>query len=96
MFKLIGKRATGKTTQLVQQAQATNAIVVVPNQYMCKELNGTSVTTITYSEYINHLKKHCCNGYSKLSDGYMIDEIDAFLDYIGVRGYTATVSEEVI
>ena len=92
MNKIIGGRCEGKTTRLLKIAEKTGATVVgIRKDYvkdLAKKHNIQGVNIIDYGEFMSGTYIKCRTA------NYLIDEIDAFLSYIGVNGYTLSKKEK--
>ncbi|MBO7710607.1 MAG: hypothetical protein J6S83_09070 [Lachnospiraceae bacterium] len=87
MERIIGERGSGKTTKLLKLAQENGYVIVVPTitmadyvSDMAKKL-GYNVKVISAYEFFWHRPWH-------RDDHYVIDELDLFLQAIGVKGYS--------
>ena len=89
MIKIIGNRGSGKTTALLSIAQQYGLTVVEPNiraadfvKRTAKEKGFNMVNIISAHELL----------YDRIGNKqqYLIDELDWFLETIGVCGYSNT------
>lgn len=88
MIKILASRGTGKTAQLLKEAQADNAVVVCSNpnglEYKAKALGINDLKFMSYGEfYIHHNQDH----------QYMVDEIDGLLQCMNVIGYNMSIDD---
>lgn len=97
MYKIIRPRGGGKTTTVMDMAMIDKNIVIVcmnPKLYehLAEErgFNPTELKFISFSDFIN------LKGYSS-ENKYIIDEIDAFVQYIAqekqVVAYTLSLGD---
>ena len=93
MFRIIDGRGTGKTSRLILLAKESGATVVCSNpsamEVKARNYGIIGVDFISYSQYLQTISGE------KLGKKYMIDELDAFLDYIShnseILGYTISL-----
>lgn len=86
MYKIMGSRGCGKTTNLIKYASENNCTVVEPTSRMrdyakgiAKQMGCDNVTIIAQHEMYGTKGK------------FLIDELDCFLSLLGVAGYSNTI-----
>lgn len=91
MFKIIGPRSSGKTTELIKYAYEKHLILVEPTFHrkvyameMAKEL-GYDIMVIAASQM---------RTYHQREDYFLIDDLDDFLSAINIVGYSQTDDNE--
>ena len=91
MIKIIDTRGSGKTTKLLKLAYDEELVVVEPTKHaadyvkkMAKDLGYDGVNIISSSEFMSG----ACMKYHK---HFLIDELEWFLESIGVYGYSQSV-----
>ena len=92
MVEIVGGRATGKTTRLLQECAAHGGTLVslYHKEYvysLMKELNIQGVPVITLAEF---LSPNCV----KQAQRYYVDEIDVLFRALGIAGYTRSIEQE--
>ena len=93
MFRIIDGRGTGKTSHLILLAKEYGATVVCSNpsamEVKARNYGIVGVDFISYSQYLQTTPGR------KSGKKYMIDELDAFLDYMfhnsEILGYTISL-----
>ena len=92
MNKITGPRGSGKTTKLLELAAENDGIVVSFNtQYMRRMVqlcDLKKVRVVSYDMFLSEVYQ----GYNR-GRKYYIDELECFLHYLGVEGYTAREEE---
>lgn len=92
MYRILGKRGSGKTTNLITLAKETGAILVVSNvDYAVNkmyQLGITGVDIMSYTQFVN----------SRISSDkqYLIDDIEGFTKVIFGKnfvGYSQTIDD---
>ena len=89
MIKIIDKRGTGKTSQLMLIAKQNNAKFVCANPYATAEkAKAYGITGIEFISYHDLI-------YKKEKFTYVIDEIEKFIRYFhsGLIGYTDSLED---
>lgn len=93
MYKILRKRGTGKTTNLITLAKENGATLVVANaDYTVQkmyQLGITGVDIISYAEFYANRQEY-------FAKPYMIDDIDGFVESIFGRkliGYSASIDD---
>ena len=87
MEKIIGERGSGKTTKLLKLAQEKGFVVVEPTYMMANNAsdlakrNRYDVKIINAHEFMWYRPGH-------RDDKYVVDELDLFLQMIGIEGYS--------
>lgn len=88
MIRIIDTRRSGKTTKLLRLAHGEGLIVVEPTKQaadyvkkMAKDLGYDGVNIISSSEFMS-------SGCVKDHKRFLIDELEWFLESIGVCGYS--------
>ena len=91
MVEIVGGRATGKTTRLLQECAAHGGILVTAHNKdyvlrMMKELD-IQVPVISLWEFLS---------FNRLNHGkrYYVDEIDTLFRTLGIAGYTRSIEQE--
>lgn len=92
MYRILGKRGSGKTTNLITLAKETGAILVVSNvDYTVNkmyQLGITGVDIMSYAQFSDNKR-----GYDKQ---YLIDDIEGFTKAIFGKnfiGYSQTIDD---
>ena len=92
MYRILGKRGSGKTTNLITLAKETGAILVVSNvDYAVNkmyQLGITGVDIMSYTQFAN----------SRISSDkqYLVDDIEGFTKVIFGKnfvGYSQTIDD---
>jgi cytidylate kinase len=87
MIRIIGTRGSGKTTKLLNLAQREGFVLVEPTFQMADYVsdmakkNGFDVKVINAHEFMWYKPGH-------RDDKYVVDELDLFLQMIGIEGYS--------
>ena len=91
MIKIIDTRGSGKTTKLLRLAHGEGLIVVEPTKQaadhvkkMAKDLGYDGANIISSSEFMSSA---CVKDHKR----FLIDELDWFLNSIGVYGYSQSI-----
>lgn len=75
MYRIIGKRGTGKTKKLLTKAQETNAIVVCKDPTrMVEKAYSYGITGLNFLTYLDFMHRGI-NFHGK----FVIDDVEAFL-----------------
>ena len=92
MYRILGKRGSGKTTNLITLAKETGAILVVSDvDYAVNkmyQLGITGVDIMSYTQFADNKR-----GYDKQ---YLIDDIEGFTKAIFGKnfiGYSQTIDD---
>ena len=93
MYRILRKRGTGKTTNLITLAKETSATLVVADvDYAVQkmyQLGITGVDIVSYAEFYANRQEY-------FTKPYMIDDIDGFVETIFGRklvGYSASIDD---
>lgn len=89
MIKILGERASGKTTKLLEKARICpeNYVVVEPNYRMAvftKEMAKQMKIDVEVTTFLDFLSYR----YGRKDKKFLIDELDMCLEDIGVIAYT--------
>lgn len=93
MYRILGKRGTGKTTNLITLAKENGATLVVADvDYAVQkmyQLGITGVDIVSYNQFYLNKQEY-------FTKPYMIDGIDGFVEAIISRklvGYSASIDD---
>lgn len=93
MYRILGKRGTGKTTNLITLAKENGATLIVADvDYTVQkmyQLGITGVDIVSYAEFNANRQEY-------FTKPYMIDDIDGFVEAIFGRkliGYSASIDD---
>ena len=93
MYRIIGKRSSGKTSRLLLLAKENNGVVVCSNpEHMREKAYSYGITGIDFISYVDFAYElHLGNKFNR---HIFIDELDKFFNYIeeNIIGYT--ISED--
>ena len=87
MEKIIGGRRSGKTTKLIELAHSEGYVLVEPTYHMAENARlmardkGYEIVVLTASQFL-------FNHFGSSVDKYLVDELDMFLENIGIKGYS--------
>ena len=92
MYRILGKRGSGKTTNLITLAKETGAVLVVSNvDYVVNKMYQLGITGVDIMSYTQF-----ANSQRSFDKQYLIDDIEGFTKVIFGKnfiGYSQTIDD---